>query len=246
MDKYSESVGLLLPTKGRYGILQDSLDSLVETIGAKKLLDVIIVVDQDLKSYVIANDFNKKESFRSYTVYYSHKRLYPVNGFIAAYNICTSRYFTFMNDENIYQPEWLLNAMTVFDDKFPDKIGLLSLFKKKKAGLGMTTQDFVNYNGEFYNPAYKLYYSDDELTIRAILLGRYAWSEQSGVFHDSSITKAVSAITWDDKIKMKKIDRGIFYKRSENNFGLKKDEIYPWEGFREINLPLKGRTNDSR
>jgi len=243
-NDYSNSVSLLLPTKGRYKALLDSLNSLSETEGAKYLLDVIILADQDEKSYEIANGFLRDHMFRSYKVVYSAKRLYPVKAFLFLYELCTSRYFCFMNDENSYKPNWLINALARFNADFLDKIGLLSLFKKKKAGLCLTSQDFVQYNeGEIYNPAYTLYYSDDELSMRAILLGRYSWLEDNGVFHDEEITKAVSAISWEEKIALKKVDRGIFYKRSETNFGLPEEKIYPWKGFREVNLPLKGEIN---
>jgi len=241
MKYFTDSVGLLLPSKGRYKALLDSLYSLSETEDSDKLLDVLILADQDTESYSIANTFPKRYRFRSYNVVYSAKRLYPVKAFISLYEMCTSRYFCFMNDENSYEPDWLVNALTKFNATFPDKIGLLSLFKKKKAGLGLTTQDFIHYNeGQFYDPEYTLYYSDDELTMRAILLGRYAWSEDSGVFHDERITKTVSAIPWEEKIRLKKLDRGIFYRRSETNFGLKDECIYPWKGFREVNFSLKG------
>ena len=241
-DFFSDSVSVLLPTRGRYKVLADSLYSLSETEKAKDLLDVVILSDQDPESYAVANNFSEKQTFRSYKVIYSTKRLYPVRAFIYLYEICFSRYFCFMNDENIYEPDWLVRALDRFNTEFPDKVGLLSLFKKKKAGLNLTTQDFVDYNeNEIYNPAYTLYYSDDELSMRAILLGRYIWQEHSGVFHDEKITKAVSAIPWDEKIALKKVDRGIFYKRTENNFGLPEEKIYKWEGFREVNLPLKGK-----
>jgi len=239
---FSDSVSVLLPTKARYKALLDSLNSLSETEGAKEILNVIVLADQDSESYEIANGFLRKDAFRSYKVIYSAKRLYPVRAFIALLEICTSKYFCFMNDENIYESDWLSKALIRFKIEFPDGVGLLSLFKKKKAGLNLSTQDFVRYNGgEMYNPVYTLYYSDDELTMRAILLGRYAWLEDNGVFHDEEITKAVSAISWEDKIALKKVDRGIFYKRTENNFGLSDESIYPWEGFREVSLPLKGK-----
>ena len=234
------SVTVLLPTKGRYKALLDSLYSLSETYEARNLLRVIVLADQDQESFEIARDFKNRGKFSSYRVILSQVRLYPVRAFVALYNICSSNLFSFMNDENSYEPDWLINALTAFREKFPDNIGLLSLFKKKKAGLCLCSKDFARYNeNEIYNPEYTLYYSDDELTMRAILLGRYAWKENSGVFHDEEITKSVSAIPWEEKIRLKKIDRSIFYKRTENNFGLSDDKIYKWEGFREVNFPLK-------
>jgi len=235
------SVSILLPTKGRQQVLLNSLLSLSETQGARDLLEIIIVADDDPESFEIASDFHFQYRFKSYRVFLSPERLYPVNAFILAYSLCASRYFASMNDENTYKSDWLLKALDRFDKEFPDKIGVLSLYDIRKSGLMLTTQDFVRYNeNEWWNKEYKLYYADDEFTMRAILLGRYAFQKNNGVFHDIEITKRISAIPWEEKIAIKKVDRGLFYKRSESNFGLPVEKIYKWEGLREINLSLKG------
>jgi len=243
MDQYG-TVGVLLPTRGRYGALRDTLISLSNTQRAD-LLDVIIVVDNDLLSYKIAQNFYGTNLFAKYTVYLSEKRLYPVSAFIKALNLCSSNIFTWMNDENTYDPIWLINALIRFRQEFPDGIGVLSLYKKKKAGLGMSSMDFVEFNnGEWFHDGYKVYYPDDELTCRAILLGRYAFLFDSGVYHDIEITKAIPVIPAEEKLKQKKIDRGLFYKRSEINFGLDPKRIYEWKGFREVNFPLLPSNED--
>ena len=237
-----ERVSVLLPTKSRYEALIDSVISLSKTTNAKELIDLIIVTDDDSESYNAAQYAvgGVGYKFHNVTIVESKERLYPIKAFNKALSFSENDYFCPMNDENTYEPNWLVRNLELFNTHFPDKIGVLSLFKPKKAGLCLTTKSFVDYNyNEFFNEGYKLYYADDELTARAILLGRYAWSDQPGVFHDSAITKAVSAISWSDKIKMKKIDRGLFYQRSETNFGLKDEEIYPWEGYRQVSLPLK-------
>jgi len=229
-----EMVGLLLPTRGRYEALIKSLISLSHTEKAK-FLDVVIVADDDITSYSIANGFDA-EVFGRYTVYLSEKRLYPVSAFRKALDLCSSNIFTWMNDENSYNPSWLIDSLSRFLQEFPDKIGVLSLYKKKKAGLGMSSMDFIHFNdGEWFHKGYKVYYPDDELTCRAILLGKYAFSFDSGVFHDIEVTKAIPIIPAKEKLKQKKIDRGLFYERSENNFGLDPKRLYKWKGFVEIN-----------
>jgi len=237
-DIMDETVGLLLPTRGRYEALQNTLVSLGNTRRAD-LLDVIIVVDNDLTSHNIAQNFYGANFFAKYTVYFSEERLYPVSAFIRALNLCSSNIFIWMNDENSYNPMWLTNALVKFHQEFPDGIGLLSLYKKKKAGLGISSMDFIEFNdGEWFHDGYKVYYPDDELTCRAILLGRYSFSFDSGVYHDIEITKTIPIIPAEEKLKQKKVDRGLFYKRSEINFGLASERLYPWKGFREVNFPL--------
>lgn len=246
MDTFTDSVGILLPTKARYEALSDSLISLSLSDSAKELIDVVVVADQDKESFLVAQNFPFKERFRSFSVHYSEERLFPVKAFNFAFQKCSSRYFCMMNDENTYSKDWLVKSLCEFDRAFPDRVGLLSLYKKKKAGLCLSTQDFIKYNGgELYNSEYTLYYSDDELTMRAILYGRYKFLPYSGVFHDEEITRSVSAIPWEEKIRLKKIDRSIFYQRLDSNFGLLIEEIYPWAGFEERTFPLlkKGWNN---
>jgi len=239
MDKV-ETVGVLLPTRGRPKVLLNSLISLSQTERAD-LLEVIVVVDDDEISYsFIKENFEFKSKFGKCIIYFSEKRLYPVHGFITALGMCESEIFTWMNDENTYNSLWLLNALDRFHYEFPDGIGLLSLYKQKKAGLGMTTKRFIEANNnEWFHGGYKVYYPDDELTCRAILLGKYAHLKNNGEFHDIEITKEIPVIPTEEKLKQKKIDRGLFYKRSETNFDLDPKKLYAWKGFREINEDLK-------
>lgn len=229
------TIGVLLPTRGRYEALYNSLTSLSNTLKAN-FLDVVIVADDDIFSYNIANNFKYSNNFARYTVYLSEKRLYPVSAFLVALKLCNSNVFTWMNDENTYDPLWLVNALGKFYSEFPDGIGVLSLYKQKKAGLGMTTKEFVEFNdNEWFHDKYKVYYPDDELTCRAILLGKYSHLMKNGVFHNIEITKKIPIIPAEEKLRQKKIDRGLFYKRSETNFNLNPKRLYSWKGFREIN-----------
>jgi len=226
-----KTVAVLLPTKGRYEALTRSLFSLVETVNAD-CLEIVVVADCDAESHEIATRFSRKNEFADFKTILSCSRLYPVPAFLRALSYCESYYITFMNDENTYDPLWLDMALFNFDRFFPDGVGVLSLFKKKKAGLGITTRDFIEYNeGELFHDGYRVAYNDDELTCRAILLGRYAWLENSGIFHDTEITNSIPIIPPKEKIKMKKADRGLFYKRSEANFYLPKEKLYEWPGF---------------
>jgi len=236
-------IGVLLPTKGRKIVLPRTLNSLAKTHGAGNI-ELVVLCDDDMESALVAKDWKRKNGqvFGLMNIFNSDDRLFPVPAFVKASQLCMSEIFCSMNDENVYEEWWLERVLQCFADNFPDKIGVLSLFKLKKAGLMMTSKSFVNFNGgEWFHPGYKLYYADDELTCRSILLGRYAFlsPKDNGVFHDSEITKKISAISWDDKIDMKRVDRGLFYKRSEFNFGLDSKRLYPWEGFREINEPIK-------
>ena len=108
-------------------------------------------------------------------------------------------------------------------------------YKKKKAGLGLSTKLFVRYNlNDWFYPGYTFYYPDDELTCIALLLGRYAWLEDSGVFHDIQKTEELPTAPSEDRLAFKLKDRGTFYKRTETDFGLREHRrVYDWEGYKE-------------
>jgi len=234
-----KSIGVLLPTRGRYKVLENSLRNLSESY-LSDLLEVIVVADDDKESYEIASEILSKSNFFTSYVINSTNRLFPVKAFNQALSYCESEIFFWTNDEVTYEKDWLQKALRKFLKEFPDLMGVLSLYKKNKAGLGMSSKRFIEINNrEWFHEGYKLYYPDDELTCRAILLGRYAFLPDSGVFHDIEITKSIPIISAEEKIQQKKIDRGLFYQRTETNFGLNFDRIYKWEGFREINLPIK-------
>ena len=234
-----DSVGLLLPTRSRYVALQESLYSLSETEEAKELLDVFILADQDRESYDIANDFIHKQKFRSYKVIYSSRRLYPVKGFISLYNICLSEYFFWTTNRITYRKDWLVKALTHFNATFPDKIGVFAMGGKlNKANVGMSSKKFVEYNeNSWFSPVYKMNFCDDELACRAVLLGRYSFLKEPLLTMNDSEELLYSSK--EEKEGLKKVDRSVFYRRSENNFDLPMEKTWPWKGFREINLPIE-------
>ena len=197
------------------------------------------MADDDREIYRVCDTFPFKSNFADFKLHLS-ERLMPVRAFNRALDMCESFMFTWMNDENLYQKMWLANALRRFMDEFPDGVGVLSLYKKKKAGLGMSSRAFVAYNeGDWFYPGYTVYYPDDELTCRAILLGRYAFSPDSGVFHDIQVTTEIPVIPAEEKMAWKKKDRSIFYQRTEVDFNLPPEKIHKWTGFKEINVPIK-------
>jgi GT2 family glycosyltransferase len=233
-------IGVILPTRGRYKALFETLSSLNKTEYSDNI-ELIVVADNDSISYNIAVDFKQRLSmFGKMKVILSEERLYAVKAFDVGFNHLESDIFCWMNDENTYRNNWLEKAYYCFYNKFPDDIGVLSLYKINKAGLGMTSKKFVEHNnGEWFHSGYVTYYPDDELACRAILLGRYHFIPDSGVFHNIKITEEIPIIPIKEKQRQKKVDRSLFYKRSENNFGLNPEKLYPWHGFRNINEALK-------
>ncbi len=239
LDCRTDTVGVLLPTRGRVEILKRTLKSLSETDGAEAL-EVVVVTDDDRESYFTAADSIYADKFARLILWNSEKRLYSVKAFIKAYELCSSNIFCWMNDENIYEPFWLKRAVRKFKELFPDDIGVLSLYKMKKAGLGMSSKKWVKYNGEWFHEGYTLYYPDDELTCRAILLGRYGFLKENGIYHDINITKKIPIIPWEERDKMKRKDRGIFYTRNDQGFFLDPEKVHPWPGgFVPVNKPLR-------
>jgi len=245
--KYPFSVGILIPTIRKESMLT-SLISLSNS-SFSSIMELIIVVDNDKEEYdYLAKSFllnsNLNKNFLSVKMIFSSKRLYSVAAFNEAYKNCESYFFCWMNDENTYEHSWLIKSLNNFSKTFSDGVGVLTLCgKKKKSSLGLSTKDFVRYNkGEWFYPGYKMNYCDDELACRAMLLGRYSYLGDSGVHHNSKITEAFTGYNSDEeKIGFKKADRSVFYKRSETNFDLPVNRIYPWNSKTNyhITYPLK-------
>lgn len=233
-----DTVGILLPTRGRYPFFEDSLTSLAKTVDSEKI-DLYILADQDKTSLKIANNFSLKHQFNSYKVVYSAKRLYPVKAFLSLYELCDSFYFFWMTNRVTYNDRnWMVNAINLFEQLFNDRIGVLAMGGKlNKANVGMSSKAFVKYNhNEWFFPEYKINYCDDELACRAILLGRYFLYKSPGIEISSGGSLLYPSL--EEKRKLKRRDRSIFYTRSVRNFYLSDDEIYKWAGFRDINQPL--------
>ena len=237
---FSDSVSVFLPTRGRYVSFEDSLYSISKTKEADSLLDLIILADQDTKSFQIAQDFSEKHKFHSYKVIYSAKRLYPVKAFVSLYEICSSMFFFWTTNRVKYKEDWLVDALSFFKEHFPDKVGVLAMGgKRNKANIGMSSQEFVRYNeGSWFSSFYRMNYCDDELACRAILLGRYFFMKNSLVSFED--TEDLLYPSEDKKVAFKKVDRSLFYERTSFNFNLPVEKMHSWKGFRNINLPLKG------
>lgn len=238
-----ESIGVLLPTRGRLSSLRRSLSSLNESALANKM-EVIVVADHDEEAFWVAVDFLGKHNFFRYRPVLSDKRIYSVSAFnLALENCIFSEIFTWVSDKTYYDKDWLLKLSTNFYKQFPDRIGVISAGgKRNKANFGITSKKFIEYNeGEWFWDGYTINYCDDELACRAILLGRYSFLGNSGIHvDDEEVNRNLLFDTYQEKITLKKRDRTLFYDRSETNFGLSKSKIYEWNGFRNVNYELKG------
>jgi len=236
----NELIGILLPTRGRYVPLRACLDSLARSENAGDL-EVIIVCDDDQTSYNLANNFNGKFFFGEYKVFLTQKRCYSVTAFNKALENCFSRVFLWTADKVTYDKDAISNIYRKFIETFPDEVGVLAVGGKiNKANFGMTSKKFIEYNGDWFWDGYLINFCDDELGARAVLLGRYSYMKNSGLHVENSVVeKFLLFKNIEEKLRLKKIDRGKFYKRTENNFGLDPKKIYEWKGFGEINKELK-------
>lgn len=235
-------IGILLPTRGRYIPLRVCLDSLskVDNVGD---LEVVVVCDGDKTSFFLAKDFDGKTFFGEYKVILIQNRVYSVGAFNKALEKCFSEVFLWTADKVTYDKDAIVNIYKRFVRTFSDEIGVLAVGGRfVRANFGMTSKKFIKYNeGDWFWNGYLMNYPDDELSHRAVLLGRYNFMKNSGLHVENSVVeKFLLYESMEEKIKFKKIDRGKFFKRSNNNFGLDPKKIYEWDGFREKNLPLKG------
>jgi len=237
----NELIGILLPTRGRYVPLRVCLNSLAVVNNASDL-EVVVVCDGDETSFNLANDFNGKSFFGEYKVIFIQNRVYSVGAFNKALKNCSSEIFLWTADKITYDKSSIFNIYKKFIRTFPDKIGVLAIGGKLiKANFGISSKKFVEYNGDWFWNGYVMNYCDDELTCRAVLLGRYSHMKDSGLHIEESVVKKFLLYeNMEEKIRMKKIDRRKFYKRVKRNFDLNPEKIYGWGGRKKINLQLKG------
>lgn len=234
-------IGVLLPTRGRYVSFERSLSALCRSDKAS-LMEVIIVADEDQHSIDTASNFPGTDVFGKYKLILSKERLYSVSAFNLALSYCESDIFVWVTNRLVYSEDWLTKVFSYFKQSFIDNVGVLSFGGKlNKANFGMTSRAFIEHNkGGWFWSGYKINFCDDELACRAILLGRYAFLKEQVVFDDlKAVEEDLLFDSVEQKIEMKKEDRGLFYERSVTNFGLDSNSIYQWTGFREINEELK-------
>lgn len=239
-------MGILLPTRGRYESLVRCLNSIKECDMSSEF-ELIIISDNDIESLnIVMNFFQEENPFHKLIIYDSKIRLLSVSAFLEAFKYCNSEIFCWINDECYFEKSYFSNLYIEFIKQFPDLIGVISSGgKKNKANFGITSKSFVKYNeGEWFHPGYKINFCDDELACRAILLGRYYFLRNSGIYNDIEVTNSIPLLDPSMKLFLKRKDRGLFYERSETNFGLSENRIYSWNGFRDINLPLKAKREE--
>ena len=240
-----DTVAVLLPVRGRHDFLPITLQSLFNSNNVERM-ELIIVVDHDYKALKIVERFimDHESKANEVSIFHSAERVFSVRAFNIALSLAMSDKFIWVtNTLEYHQPDWFSRAVGAFTVAFSDDIGVLSLGKKNKANYGMSSRAFIEYNeGDWFHSGYKINFCDDELACRAILLGRYMCLDASGIIpHPHVVSSDLLYESYQEKIRLKKIDRGLFYQRSETHFGLPEDKIYKWEGFNNIILPLKGR-----
>lgn len=241
-----DKIGILLPTRGRHSFLLKTLNSLASS-SISDMLEVIVVCDNDPETFNSIKEFPKREKLYKFTQVLTGKRMYSVRAFNIALSYCDSDLFIWLADRTTVDYHFVYRVANFFLAFFTDEIGVMSFGgKRNKANFGITTKKFIEYNeNEFFSEEYLMNYCDDELACRAVLLGRYAHHIDKGFYIDKSIAENFHLFeNLEEKLKLKKIDRGIFYKRTEKNFYLPSEKIYDWQGFRDISLPLKVRMNE--
>jgi len=238
-----KQVSVLIPLRGRHLNLECLFDELAATLNSE-YMTLMLFVDHDDKINDMVEQLIREYGHRFHLVesYYnsSRERYYSVKGFNYLFERTRTPRFIWLTNTVSLKYDWLNNVVAKFEKEFPDEVGVLSFGGKiNKANIGMSSMHFTVYNGDWFHGGYVMNYCDDELACRAILLGRYAFLQNSGAIINPGIIKDdLLYDSQEEKTRMKKIDRSLFYKRSATNFGLPKNKTHLWTGFREINYPI--------
>lgn len=226
--------GILLPTRGREKFLRKNLESLIESVWELKVnekanikLELVIVVDDDEFSLKVISEFDDQFTvFSRVKVFDSQERLYSVKAYNKAFELSESEIFCWVSNLIVFHNiKWISKAIRFFNTFFPDSMGAMSLRKNSGAAFGITSRKFIEFSGrEFFYPGYRIHYPDQELTFKAMLLGRYAWPEEDLVFHRKEGKSKEEIIDPVKRAVMISGDKAVYSERRKSFF-----DLPPWK-----------------
>jgi len=219
---FAKDLSILIPTRGRLGEFSACLDSLAVSKVGKAT--VIVVVDDDSDSEKIV--FEKEKLFKNFKSFFSSKRLYSVGTYNQALLECQTDLFCWVSNLVTFPDKyWIERMVREFIEFFPDQVGVMSLRNGNGAAFGISSKKFVEYNGGWFHPGYKIQYCDVELTHRAIFLGKYAWPKGDLIYHNREAKSEIPAMDPGKRYEMIREDKKLYIERRLRKFDLPKDKI---------------------
>lgn len=220
-----ESLGIIIPSRERIGLLEELLCSLANS-SESNFLEVIVVSDNCPETSRLVENFSLQKKFFKYKLLISLRRLYTVEAINFGLKNCDSFLFCWAaNDIIIKKRDWISYSVHEFETFFSDDLGLMSLTSPGPSS-GLTTKKFVEYNdGEAYHKRYKVHYADMEVGIRAVLMGRYAHLGVFGLMKHKGGKDDIPSIVSGGVYGMRLEDKKLYGKRMEHNFFLDSKKI---------------------
>jgi len=234
-----EKVSVLIPTRQRYKKLAKCLTKLFENTVYTNF-DVIVITDRDdPKSVEVVKKlpFIKDENVK---ILVKEKREMYVGKINKGYHKTDSPLIVFLADDVEVSRNWLTEAVSTFNESFPDGMGLVSFrdeFGDHLAAHGLISREYVNryLNDNIFFPGYIHYWCDCELTTRSKRWGKYAHSEKAKITHNRPGKVGERDKIGQEGLTTKDSGRKLFIMRQFLNF----PDIMPSMMPKKLELPDK-------
>jgi len=195
-----EKVSILIPTRQRYKKLAKCLSVLFENT-AYPNYEVVVITDRDDPR---STELVKK--FDGVKVLIKEKREMYVGKINEGYHKTDSPLVVFLADDVEVNPNWLTEAVSTFNESFPDGMGLVSFqdeFDDRLAPHGLISRKYVEefLNGNIFYPGYVHYWCDTELTVRSKRWGRFVHCPKAITKHHRARRKLKGKVWKDDHIR---------------------------------------------
>jgi len=182
-----EKVSILIPTRQRYKKLAKCLTKLIENTVYPNYEVVVITDMDDFESVLVTHEFEMSHT-KEIEILQKEKREMYVGKINYGYHQTDSPLIIFLADDVLVNRNWLTEAVSTFNESFPDGMGLVSFqdeFDDRLAPHGLISRKYVEkyLKGNIFHPDYVHYWCDVELTVRSVGWGKFAHCPKSRVIH---------------------------------------------------------------
>ena len=194
------------------------LFGLIESVqaGTYKDIHIVVVVDGNRELYETIERGVKKRYLDNVTVIMNEKRMDWVFSINRVFKEFDSEYYIYASDDLVFPPTCIEDAMKMMQEKFPDGFGLVSLWRRNKAIVGLIGRRFVEYfpKREVLCPDYIHYSSDAECFRIAEKMGKLARRPKDGfrikhyTIKDDTQNLAQEARKKDTEVCNERADKG--------------------------------------
>lgn len=188
-------INICVMSRNRFTRLMDNVERIIKnTEGVEHRISLLF--DDDAFGYGMAST-SSRDRYNCFLYKPQQECVKMTNNCYKVTKALGCDLFCFLNDDMEVQPGWLKAAKKTYDKAFPDGMGLVGFncYAELPPGgdsiccAGLTSVRFIEeeseagLNGVFFDELYVHNEADGDLTYRAMLLNKWAWSRGAKVQH---------------------------------------------------------------